>query len=279
MARTYKRDSKGRFASGGGGSGTPRARAAVARTMPRTTSARGRARTAETRARAALRAGGGAKAARSLATAQRARDWYRATGGGTKRSTTRPRSGIRRTGGLKRPAPASGIRPTTKGRRPLALRANNVRPYRPATMNGAFDRTDRRVDKSLKEMTDAVSGIGKLRRESREYKRWKARQQARALADRSKGGIDKELADITLKHFGWRLGAQQIKHRARRAARRAAAGSKVAARALKIYDQQLAFTGTGKPSRRAKNAIKPGPRNANPPKKPPRKPRKRKPKG
>jgi hypothetical protein len=58
------------------------------RSGPKTTTARGRARTAETQARAAVRAGGGTRATRSLLTAQRARDYYKATGTGTRRSQT-----------------------------------------------------------------------------------------------------------------------------------------------------------------------------------------------
>lgn len=64
---------------------------------------------------------------------------------------------------------------------------------------------------------------------------------------------------------------QQIKRRARRAARLAAAGSKPAARAAQLYDQQLAAMPPGRRSRRkAKSNIRPGPRNANPEKKPKR---------
>lgn len=86
MARTYKRDSNGRFAGGGGGGG---GRAGKAGGKPKTTTARGRARSAEASARAKVKAGGGAKAARSLFTAQRARDFYKATGSGTKRSVAK----------------------------------------------------------------------------------------------------------------------------------------------------------------------------------------------
>lgn len=103
-----------------------------------------------------------------------------------------------------------------------------------------------------------------------------ARTQAQALGDRLKGGVDAEIASAVLKSLGGRLGRQQIQRRARRAARLAASGSKPAARALRLYDQQLAAMGPGKASRKASNNIKPGPRNANPERKPKRKRKPRK---
>lgn len=89
MARTYRRDSKGRFAGGGGGG-----RKKAAGKTPKTTSARGRAQTAERKASKALKAGGGTKAAKSLATAQRARDYYKATGTGKKRSAVKAKTKV-----------------------------------------------------------------------------------------------------------------------------------------------------------------------------------------
>jgi len=80
MARSYRRDSSGRFSGGGGGGG------GRSGGKPKTPTAKGRARTAEASARAQVKAGGGSKATRSLLTAQRARDYYKATGTGTKRS-------------------------------------------------------------------------------------------------------------------------------------------------------------------------------------------------
>lgn len=83
MARSYRRDSQGRF-SGGGGGGKGGGK------KPKTSTAKGRARSAEASARAQVKAGGGSKATRSLLTAQRARDYYKATGTGTKRSAAKP---------------------------------------------------------------------------------------------------------------------------------------------------------------------------------------------
>ena len=246
MARTYRRDSRGRFAGGGGGSGGGGRSTSKPRTLPKTTTAKGRARTAETRARSALKAGGGTKAARSLATAQRARDWYKATGSGTKRSATRPRSGIRRTGGLPRPVAGNAVRPTARqGQRPLGLKGNSIRPLK----RGAKDLRTRLGD------VRTAANAGKTRL---------ARQSARDIAGRLRKGIDGELSSIALQNQGGRLnraGADVIRRRAARASAAAAKGSKPAARAREIYGQQLAFTGKGKVSRKAKNNLRPGPRN------------------
>jgi len=81
VAKKQARDSRGRFASGGGSGG--------GKATPKTTTAKGRAKSRETAARAEVKAGGGSKATRSLLIAQRARDYYKATGTGTKRSATK----------------------------------------------------------------------------------------------------------------------------------------------------------------------------------------------
>lgn len=85
-----RRDSRGRFAGGGGGGGGGKSRKSSG--GPKTTSARGRAQTAERKASKALKSGGGNKAAKSRATAQRARDYYKATGTGTKRSAVKTKT-------------------------------------------------------------------------------------------------------------------------------------------------------------------------------------------
>ena len=81
------------------------------KTTPKTTTARGRARAAETRARAAVKGGGGTKATRSLLIAQRARDFYKATGTGTKRSKAGGNGGSR-------PAKATAAARSGKTRKP-----------------------------------------------------------------------------------------------------------------------------------------------------------------
>lgn len=235
---------------------------------PKTTTARGRARTAETRARAAVKAGGGLRAARSLAVAQRARDWYKATGTGTKRSRTRvfgPASNIRRTGGLPRPAIGNSIRRTTGPRRaPMAAKRNAIRTYTPATPQGLMDKGLRGISKGVRSIKSELPRIRQVRGQLDAMKTRMARQSARDIAGRLKKGLDGELSSIMLRSQGGRLnraGIDVIRRRAARATAAAERGSKPAARAREIYGQQLAFTGTGKPSRKAKSGIRPGPRN------------------
>lgn len=236
-----------------------------AKGLPKTTTARGRARTAETRARSALKAGGGTRAARSLAVAQRARDWYKATGSGTRRSATKPRSGIRRTGGLPRPVAGNSIKRTTGPRRaPMAAKQNAIRTYRPATPRGLMDQGMRGMTKGIRSVQSELPKIRETRKQLDGMKRRMARQSARDIAGRLRKGIDGELSGIALQNQGGRLnraGADVIRRRAARASAAAARGSKPAARAVSIYGQQLAFTGSGKPSRKAKSGIRPGPRN------------------
>lgn len=239
-----------------------------AKATPKTTTARGRARTAETKARAAIKAGGGTRATRSLLTAQRARDWYKATGSGTKRSKTRafgPASNIRRTGGLPRPVAGNSIKRTTGPRRaPMAAKQNAIRTYRPATPRGLMDKGMRGMTKGIRSVQSELPKIRETRKQLDGMKRRMARQSAKDIADRLKPGIDGEVAGIGLRSQGGRLnraGADVIRRRAARATAAAAKGSKPAARAREIYGQQLAFTGKGKVSRKAKNNLKPGPRN------------------
>lgn len=236
-----------------------------AKGLPKTTTARGRARTAETRARSALKAGGGARAVRSLAVAQRARDWYKATGSGTRRSATKPRSGIRRTGGLPRPVAGNSIKRTTGPRRaPMAAKQNAIRSYRPATPGGLMDKGVRGMTKGIRSVQSELPKIRQVRGQLEGMKRRMARQSARDIAGRLRKGIDGELSSIALQNQGGRLnraGADVIRRRAARASAAAARGSKPAARAVSIYGQQLAFTGPGRPNRKAKSGIRPGPRN------------------
>lgn len=244
---------------GGGAKSKPPAKG-----LPKTTTARGRARTAETRARAAVKAGGGTKAARSLAVAQRARDWYKATGSGTRRSATKPRSGIRRTGGLPRPVAGNSIKRTTGPRRaPMAAKQNAIRTYRPATIRGVADQNARTLERGIRSIKRELPKVKDLRSRADAMKTRMARQSARDIAGRLRKGIDGELSGIMLANQGGRLnraGADVIRRRAARATAAAARGSKPAARAVSIYGQQLAFTGKGKVSK-ARNNLKPGPRN------------------
>lgn len=301
--RTYNRDARGRFASGGGGGGgkgggkggggKPAAKSKPAKPAnkpktpkapPKTTTARGRARQAEAAARQAVKAGGGSRATRSLLVAQRARDYYRATGTGTKRSRTRPTeqrptSGIRRTGGLQTVKPASGIRRTTGPRRaPLGGARNAIRTFNPTTPAGQQDQAIRQIGRAAKDLQSSSKKLKKSLEPFKNFKREIDRQTAREIVNAKKKGIDGEIARTILSVTPPRMlraGQDVIRSRAARARAAADRGSRPAARALEIYGNQLAFTGSGKPSRGAKNKIVPGPRSANPvpPPKPKRKPR------
>lgn len=283
MARTYKRDSNGRFAGGGGGSGGGRRSTPKPRTLPKTTTAKGRARTLETSARSAVKAGGGARAARSLATAQRARDWYKATGGGTKRSATKPRSGIRRTGGLPRPVAGNSVKRTTGPRRaPLARRMNAIRTYEPKTPGGQMAKGLRRIDRAVRGVEGDLKKIKGAKKQASSIMNRIARSTARTMIESQQKGVLGDVARTIMRGESGkmqRVARDVIRRRAGRAAAAAARGSKPAARAMAIYDRQLAPVLSGKPGKRAGNTIKPGPRNANPPKKKPRKPRTPKPPG
>lgn len=292
--RTYKRDARGRFAGGGGGGGKgggkggggkpavkakPASKPKAAKAPPKTTTARGRARQAETRARQAVKAGGGSKATRSLLVAQRARDYYKATGSGTKRSRTkappqRPTSGIRRTGGLQTVKPASNIRPTTGPRRaPLGGARNAIRTFNPKTNRAKADQMKRQIDRigrEIKSNRDKIKGgANRLMEAKRRFDRGTARD----LVDSKKPGLTGELARLTLSFASPRMvrSAQNvIRSRAARARAVAERGGKAGKRALEIYGNQLAFTGAGKTPRGAKNKIVPGPRSTQPPAKPKR---------
>ena len=100
------------------------------------------------------------------------------------------------------------------------------------------------------------------------------RDNARAIADRGKKGIDGEIARIELNTIGGNMGAKAIKRRLARAAEGIKRGSKPAQRAQTIYMNQLAKWPGGKA--KGKNNVRVGPRNTAGKPKPKRK---RKPKG
>jgi hypothetical protein len=269
MARSYKRDKNGRFSGGGGGGG----KKGGGGKAPKTTSARGRARSRETAARAAVKAGGGTRAARSLATAQRARDFYKATGTGTRRSATRPRSGIRPTGKLPRPQAANGIKRTPA----LGRKGNTIKPYKPATPSGQMQQMGRRVSRAGRAMSDAMGSVRKVRASADAMKQRFARRTARDIANSTGTGITADVARMSVRVAPpqeVRAARGIIARRAQRAAAAAARGSKPAAKAAAIYDRQLAPVlpkGKGK----GKNNLRPGPGNTKGAPKKKRKPRKK----
>ena len=249
MARTYNRDSRGRFTSGGGsGSGGSRGPVKVGRAGPRG----GKVGTRAEQRRAQQAQQQRTQQFSSKKTVSAAQQAYKQASRTARAG--KPRNAIR-----------TFTRPATTAARQTTARSVIVPGPRATQAGGQIDKQAGRAAWRAK------------RREQVEQTRWRARTEARAMADRLRGGFDAQMARIVLNNFGSTLGAQQIKRRARRAAQLAAKGSKVAARALQMYDQQLAGMRPGKAPKKASNSIRPGPRNANPEKKPKRK-RKPKPK-
>lgn len=158
MARNYKRDKNGRFAgSGSGGSGK----------APKTTSARGRAKSKETAARAAVKAGGGTKATRSLLTAQRARDFYKATGTGTKRSPSKASSGSKPAKAAMKPAKMSKA-PVSKAKQAYRAATGRAREARmlaggATSTRGLGKRTDPGAQNIRRNVKAAQSAAAKVR--------------------------------------------------------------------------------------------------------------------
>jgi hypothetical protein len=140
--RTQARDSQGRFASGGGGGGKKAA--------PKTTTAKGRARTAEAKARADVKAGGDSKATRSLLTAQRARDYYKATGTGEKRSATKAAAEPKAAPKSAKPAKMSKAAPNPAKEKYKAARSQvrELKMYR----GGKTDATVKKAEAKVKRM-------------------------------------------------------------------------------------------------------------------------------
>lgn len=274
MARTYKRDSRGRFAGGGGGAtrgkGTLAARTSLKRSRAKLEQAPSAAqRGAVTRGQNKLRTAQAESRTRLKGPSARFRP-------GRSKSATAPASNIRSTGGLPRRQPANARRATGKR---LGLRANAIRTFNPKSPNAQADQAKRQMDRAASKISDAAKGlkskfrdIKPLMDESRKLaERMGAKSMERRLSSRR---IDREVAGMEMRIMGGRAGTRQIQRRAQRAAAAAARGSKAAARAREIYANQLAYMGTGKPASKVKSNIVPGPRNTQPPK--PK--RKRKPK-
>lgn len=157
---------------------------------------------------------------------------------------------------------------------------SKVVPFRPATMKGRIQRMERQMDREVKGIAEAGNILrNALNRAKPELKsiEWQLqRMNAKALAKRlSSRRIDRDIAAIELGIIGGRSGAKAIQRRMERAAAAAARGSKPAAKARVIYANQLAYMGTGKPAK-AESNLRPGPRNTQGP---PKRRRKRKPKG
>jgi hypothetical protein len=280
MARTYKRDSRGRFAGGGGGGGgatkgkgTLAARSSLKRSRAKLASAPSAAqRGAVTRGSNKLKAAKAASRTRLQGPAGRFRPGKAKSAGPAGAA-----SNIRRTGGLKRLEPANKISGTKRPRRaPLIARANAIREFNPKTPGAKIDQLNRKIGRKIDSIKDssqkmkaAVTKADKLRNKLQ-------RANADAITNRGKKGWRGDIARMEMNTIGSRMGMKAMKRRMQRAADAAARGSKAGKRAQEIYANQVAFTGKGK-AKAAKSNIRPGPRNTQgpPPKRrKPRKPRK-----
>jgi hypothetical protein len=192
----------------------------------------------------------------------------------TRKISARPAGTIGKARAPKPAGPANSIRRTRV--QPLVQRANNVRPYRPATFDGKFAQIDRQIDRSMKPLVDdmrAISNRAKaLKPEIDKMSRRIERTNARSISDRRKKGIDGEIARAELGAMGTKPGRKAIQRRMGRAMDAAARGSKPARKAVRVYVDQLAGMGPGK-MKGAKNNLRPGPRNTDGP---PKRRRKRK---
>lgn len=286
MARTYKRDANGRFASGGGSSS--RGPAKVGRSGPRGGKVGTRA---EQRRNAKAQAARTAQFQSKASGAGRsARDAYKAAAGAARAAGRKgPRNGIRSTGGLPRPVAGNSIKRTTGPRRgAIGAKQNAIRTYRPPTRRGRAEQAKRQLGRAERNVLNAASKLrdelkrSKPQREAlmREVNQWQrrlSRRAARDIANSSKPGVDGRIARIALSATPGnmqRAGRDVIRGRAERAAAAAARGSKAAARAQGVYDRQLAPVLPGKATK-GRNNLRPGPRNTAGGPKRKRKPRKR----
>ena len=159
MARSYKRDKNGRFSGGGGGGGGKKGGGGGSK--PKTTSARGRAKSRETAARAAVKAGGGSKATKSLLTAQRARDFYKATGTGTKRSASKASGGSKPAKAATKPAKMSKA-PVSKAKQAYKAATSQVRELK-MYRGGRTDATVKKAAAKVARM-ERSRGVSKPRK-------------------------------------------------------------------------------------------------------------------
>jgi len=158
--------------------------------------------------------------------------------------------------------PANNVRPT--GSRPLVQRGNNIKPYRPNTVDGKMNQIDRQIDRTMKPLVDDLRNIGsklqKARPELDAIGRELERMNAKDIANRNKKGIRGQVSRDVLAITGTNAGRKAITRRMQRALGAAGRGSKAGQRAVRVYLDQLAGMGPGKPSK-GRNNLRPGPRN------------------
>lgn len=220
MARRYVRDRKGRFASVG----------ATAR-GGRLTNMSGKRYATETKRIAAAGPAG----------------------------TIRP--GKRKTVAAKAVAAASNIRPLSRGKTgaPRALRANAVRSFEPKSPGLRSQQLGRQIARDLKNAPPSKLDTLKGRMDAMTLRM--DRRGAADIANRNSSNTGKRIiSEVGRNTVSNRPGVKVIQRRGQRAAAAAARGSKPAQRAREIYNNQLAYTGKGKP-KAAKSNLRPGPRN------------------
>lgn len=223
MARRYVRDRRGRFASVG----------ATAR-GGRLTNMSGKRYATETK---------------------------RMAGGGPV-GTIRP--GKRKPVAAKAVAATSNIRPLSRGTTgaPRALKANAVRSFAPKSPGLRSQQLGRQISREMKNAPPSVKDrLGTVMGRVDAITARMDRRVARDITDRNSSNPGKKIVSQAGRNAASnRPGIKVIQRRGQRAAAAAARGSKPAQRAREIYNNQLAYTGKGKP-KAAKSNLRPGPRN------------------
>jgi hypothetical protein len=153
---------------------------------------------------------------------------------------------------------------------PRALRANAIRAFDPKSPGLKQDQIIRQIKGVVRSTTPGLKEkLQNANSDLERLKRRNARRKANDIATRGSKDIGiRTMSEIGRKTSSNRPGVRVIQDRAKRAAAAAAGGSKPAARAVKIYDEQLAYTGKGR-AKAAKSNLRPGPSNTKgaPPKK------------
>ena len=174
------------------------------------------------------------------------------------------------------PAAANTIHRLSRGATgaPRALRANAIRAFDPKSPGLKQDQIIRQIKGVVRSTTPGLKDkLQNANSQLEQLKRKNARRKANDIVTRGSKDIGTRImSEIGRKTSSNRPGVRVIQDRAKRAAAAAAGGSKPAARAIKIYDEQLAYAGKGG-VKAGKNNLRPGPSNT---KGAPRKKRKRK---
>jgi len=159
------------------------------------------------------------------------------------------------------PDAASNIRPLSRGATgaPRALRANAVRAFDPKSPRLRNAQLGRQISREMKNTQPSKLETLKGRMDAMTLRM--DRRGAADIANRNSSNTGKRIiSEVGRNTVSNRPGVKVIQRRGQRAADAAARGSKPAQRALSIYDNQLAYTGKGKP-KAAKSNLRPGPSN------------------